>query len=438
MPSFNLQSYGHIITHLSPGPHPKNISYFLAVFLLPTALLIPPSALSHRQLCFLFLPLIWIFQVRAFSQMGCVDVLGVDLALWSYCLLAFRDPRRTFKRVRVRSNSSIAESDETKKRQVWEEEYPSDLWSRIPWVLTLMVSFRYTNWKIGEPSHDRQQPCKGLTRQKYLKMVSISTLQHYLLLDVAAAYLQTDPYFFQPISIDTPFNLSTTETPAAFAPLKLLPPRLVRASIIAAQIYAAVNILFTLPALLAVALGVLPDEWSPHTWPMFFGPFSAVSTKGIRGLWGRWWHQTNRHITSTPGRGLNNLLGISSSSNMGFAALVTSAFFFSGLTHIGLIPPQPLATDVSVNEMRLHMGALFWVQILGFGIELVVIGLLGKNTSRLPSWAARFLTLSWTAAWLCMTLPLVTLPFRGMKYWEAYPVPFSPAQALLGKGWFTW
>lgn len=434
MSSSSLQSYQHTITHVVPGPN--NISYFIAMFLLPVALLIPPSILSHRQLCFLFLPLIYAFQIHAFTQMGSIDVLGIDLALWSYNLLAFRDPRRTFRRVRVKSKSS--KLVETKGSQVWEEPYPSDLKSRIPWVLTLMVSFRFTNWKIGEPSHDSTQPGKGLPRGEFIKWMSISMLQNYLLLDVSAAYVQTDPYFFQPISIDTPFPLSTTETYAAFAPLKLLPPRLVRASAIAAQLYAAVNILFMLPALLGVVLGILPDEWSAHTWPRFFGPFSAVSTKGIRGLWGTWWHQMNRQITSTPGRGLNDLLGISTSSTLGFASLMTSAFFFSGVTHIGLIPPQPLASDVSVNEMRLHMGALFWVQIAGFGIELVVTSLLRKYISRLPSSLSRVLTLLWTASWLCVTLPLVALPFRGMNYWEAYPVPLSPAQGLLGKGWFPW
>lgn len=321
---------------------------------------------------------------------------------------------------------------------MWEEAYPADLWARIPWVLTLMVSFRYTNWKIGEASHDHAQPSKGLTRRKYLKVTSIAMLQYYLLLDVTAAYIQTDPYFFRPISIDTPFASPMPETSVVFAPLKLLPPRLVRASIIAAQLYAAVNVIFNLPALLGVALGILPGDWSPHTWPSPFGSFSAISTKGIRGLWGTWWHQVNRQIVSTPGRGFNDLLGISTSSTMGFAALVTSAFFFSGVTHIGLIPPQPLGSDVSVNEMRFHMGALFWVQIAGFGIELAVTSLLRKYISGLPPWMTRFLTLSWTATWLCMTLPLVALPFRGMNYWEVYPVPFSPAQGLLGKDWLTW
>lgn len=435
MPSSSLQVYDHIITHVVPGPN--NISYFIAFFLLPTALLIPPSILSHRQLCFLFLPLIYALQVRAFSQMGSIDVLGVNLALWSYSLLAFRDPRGTFRRVRMKSKSSMTESADAKGSQVWEEAYPSDLRSRIPWVLTLMVSFRLTNWKIGESSHDHAQPGKGLTRREFLRVVSISMLQDYLLLDLSAAYVQTDPYFFQPIGIDTPFPPSMPES-AAFAPLKLLPPRLVRASTMAAQIYAAVNLMFMLPALLGVALGILSDEWSPHTWPSFFGSFSAVSTKGIRGLWGTWWHQTSRQVTSTPGRGLNDLLGISTSSTMGFAALVTSAFFFSGITHIGLIPPQPPAPNVSVNKMRFHMGALFWVQIAGFGIELMATSLLRKYISRLPSWVSRSFALSWTATWLCMTLPLLALPFRGMGYWELYPVPFSPVQGLLGKGWFTW
>lgn len=422
-----LQFYDYFVTHITPGP--QSTSYFVAMLLLPTSLLIPPSTLSHKQLCGLFLPLIYACQLHSFIQMRAVDVLGVDLALWSFNFLAFRDPRRTFKRVRMKEKS--------------EEAYPSKLSSRISWVLTLMVSFRYSTWKIGEPSHDRTQPPKTLDRAVYLKHAFRTVAQSYFLFDLASSYVQTDPYFKYPMGIDAAFPNPTVATPRILALLRRLPPRFVRASTIAAQLYSAVSLTFALPTMLAVALhviGVLPvlEEWSPHNWPLFFGSFSVVSRQGLRGLWGSWWHQTNRQLTSTPGRALNGFLGIPTSSAMGYTSLVVSAFFFSGVTHMGLVPPEPLRTTVSANTMRCYIGAFFWAQIPGFGIELVGERVFRKIFFKPPQPIIETLVLSWTIAWLCLTLPLLGVPFRELGYWEGYPVPISPIRGLLGNGWTTW
>lgn len=432
------QSYDHTITHITPGPN--NISYILAMLLLPTALLIPPSVLRHRQLCCLFLPLIYALLLRSWSQMRSVDVLSVDLALWSFNLLAFRDPRATFKRVWVKRDSSTVSGNrrEDHSSHVWDEPYPSDLSARIPWVLAVILSFRYTHWKIGDEHHDQTQPPKTASRSTYLKKTFIVVLCNYLLLDVARSYVETDPYFFHPMSIDTPFPPFTPKIPVAFAFLRLLPPRLVRASCLAGQLCSAVNLLFNLPSLLAAAIGILPDEWSPHTWPGFFGPFSAVSTSGLRGLWGTWWHQTNRHIMSTPGRAFNKLLGISATSTAGYVSLTISAFFFSGLIHVGLVPPEPPPSEVPLHIIRLNIALFFWAQAVGFGIELLAIRLLGRFAQKLPSVVTRVVIFSWTAAWLCLTLPLITRAFIGLKYWEIYPLPTSIVQGISGNGWYRW
>lgn len=441
MPSSSSTSFDYVATHIIPLPNSP--SYFLAVLLLPTALLIPPSVLSHRTLCALFLPLIYALQLHACFKMGCVDVVMTDLALWSFHLLAFRDPRQDFKRVGLKEYSHSVKQDSKKLKkgtevEIWEQGYPADVAPRISWVLSLLLAFRFTNWKIGKATHDREQPYRGISRLEYLKKASIQILQSLILMDLAAAYIQTDPYFFKNISITTPFPPSTSSTPTALAILRHLPPWVVRMSALGAEICSAVNIMFILPALIGTAVNVLPDHWSPHTWPLIFGPFSVIIENGLRGLWGSFWHQTTRHMASVPGRALNELAGISTSSTIGYVSLVTSAFLFTGILHTGLVPLQPLKPDFSANEIRLYMASFFWVQVIGVCIELLGARIFRSISMKLPSIVRGAMVLIWTAGWLGFTLPLLAIPFRGLGYWDTYPVPVSPTQGIWGQGWFPW
>lgn len=441
MPSPFLTSFKHVATHIIPLPN--NPSYFLAVLLLPTALLIPPSVLSHRALCALFLPLIYALQLHSCFQMGCVDVVMVDLALWSFHLLAFRNPRQDFTRVGLKKYPPLVTQDSKQftkatRNEIWEQRYPADLAPRVSWVFSLLLAFRFTNWKIGNATHDREQPYVGISRGEYLKKGFIQILQSLVLMDIAATYIQTDPYFFKNINITTPFPPSTSSTPRALAILRLLPPWVVRMSALGAQICSAVNVMFILPALIGTAINVLPDHWSPHRWPLMFGPFSAIIENGLRGLWGSFWHQMTRHMASVPGRALNELAGVPTSSVIGYISLVTSAFLFTGILHTGLIPLQPLKTDFSANELRLYIASFFWVQVIGIYIELLGTRIFQSVSMKLPPVVRDTMMLIWTAGWLGFTLPLLAIPFRGLGYWDAYPFPVSPTQGIWGQGWFPW
>lgn len=434
-------SFKYVATHIVPLPN--NPSYFLALLLLPTALLIPPSVLSHRALCALFLPLIYALQLHSCFQMGCVDVITVDLALWSFHLLAFRNPREDFKRVGFKKYPPLVTQDSRKvanvtRTEIWEQGYPAEFVPRVSWVFSLLLAFRLTNWKIGKATHDRQQPCVGISRAEYLKKAFIQILQSLVLMDLAATYIQTDPYFFKNINITTPFPPSTSSTPTALAILRLFPPWVVRVSAIGAQICSAVNIMFVLPALIGTAIYVLPDHWSPHNWPLMFGPFSAIIENGLRGLWGSFWHQMTRHMASVPGRALIELAGVPTSSLVGYVSLVTSAFLFTGILHIGLVPLQPLKTDYSANELKLYTALFFWVQVIGIYIELLGTRIFRSVSVKLPSVVRDTMVLIWTAAWLGLTLPLLAIAFRGLGYWDAYPLPVSPTQGIWGQGWFPW
>lgn len=433
-----MASYDYLTAHVVPGP--QSVSYFLPTLLLISALLIPPTVLSHRQLSLLFLPLIYFCHLHAGLKIGCIDVPTVGHALWSFALLAYWDPRKSFKRIRMGdiSGGSPGKAGQTSS-QYWEQPYPPALSQRLPWVLTLLLSMRLTNWKIGDPSHDRSQPSVTMTRRAFLKHASLNLFRSYFLLDIACSYVQIDPYFFQPMAVDMALPHHFSVSHPALEWIRVIPPRLIRSATLAAQTYSSINFGFyilTIPAIALNYFGILPDEWSPQNCTTFFGSFSSVTTRGLRGIWGSWWHQMNRHMMSTPGRALNRAFGVPTSSNIGYACLVTMAFFFSGILHMGLIPPQPLRTTVSPNKMRLYLGAFFWVQIAGFAIEHI-FEKIHKNLS-LPRTVNQILVLSWLVLWLSLSLPLLTPPFREMEYWQWYPLPVSFLQGLFGSRWLMW
>ena len=369
-------------------------------------------------------------------------------------MLVCRDPRGTHRRVWVsrRSGSSDSiggarkcEGDDADEEvdAVVEEAYPTTLAKRIPWVLTLLVSLRLTGWKIGEPSHDRRQPPARMSRSAYFMRAISIAVQSYLLLDAAAFYVQTDPFFTTSgMGIDHPFPPPSAETPSWIVMLRLLPPRLVRCSMIAAQSYGAVTNMFYPPLTFMVglnAVGLLPNEWSPHTWPLPFGHFSAIPERGLRGLWGSWWHGVNRQVTATPGRWLTQISGIPTKSLTGYALLTISAFFFSGVMHMGLVPPEPEASQMSAGWIRLYVGGFFWAQILAFGFELAASKFVARFIPQALNWSVtKALVTAYTAAWLCLTLPLLAVAFQELRYWHIYPVPVSLLQGLSGKGWWTW
>lgn len=435
--------YEHLTHHVVPGPN--SYSYFVPFLLLPAALLTPPSVLSRPQLASLFLPAICACQIHSWYNAGGIDVISLDLTLWSFVLLVCRDPRQTHRRIRRLTPAAPVQEDRPGEavEEVVEEAYPEKFAKRIPWVFTLLVSLRLTGWKIGDPSHDRTQPPAGLSKSVFLKHSVNIVIQSYLILDAAAYYAKTDPYFTTSgMKVDHPFPPPSAEMAIWLVMLRLLPPRLVRCSVLAGQIYAMVAGMFYIPLTLAVglnAVGILPHEWSPHTWPLPFGHFSAVSERGLRGLWGDWWHGVNRQITAPPGRSLAQALGIQTNSLTGFALLTISAFFFSGLMHMGLIPPEPQTTQFTARWMRLHVAGFFWAQIPAFGFEVAVSKLIACFIPQALDWSAtRVVVMAWTAAWLCLTLPLLTVPFRELWYWHHYPVPMSLLQGLSGKGWWTW
>ena len=454
-----LELYEYVATHIVPGP--RSISYFIPLILLPTALSIPPSTLSRFQLSCIFLPMIYGCLAHSYIYGGGPDVISINVWIWSTVLLALQDCRESFKYVHVRSNSQPLshESKHAKEEMVpqaskrnsskigevnlVEEAYPSDLYRRICWVLTLLVSIRLSGWKIGDPYHDKNQPPPRVTRVEFLKIMARLFLLSYLVLDTAAFYSHFDAYFTQVnIGIDDPIA-PKSDAPIFFHFLEILPPRLVRCSAIAAQIFGIISfpggtLGFALITMVNWA-GLISDEWSPQSWPLFFGPFSSVRDRGIRGLWGTWWHQTMRYPTSIPGRSLAEAFGVRNRSTLDYAFRTVSAFFLSGLVHTGLVPPEPTHATIPTYQIKLHIAYFFWIQAVGFGIEMVVTKLVRlANPGFIRSRIAKFFTTIWVTLWLCLTLPILAVAMKELGYARVYPFPISFWHGLTGRGWVTW
>ncbi|KAL8912480.1 MAG: hypothetical protein Q9171_002493 [Xanthocarpia ochracea] len=366
---------------------------------------------------------------------------------WSFVLLVCYDPRTIFSRLRQHQTPDAAKNEDNQNIEgelaYRQEPYPTALSQRISWVLTLLISLRLANWKTGEASHDRKQPIKPLTRTAFCRHAVYLAFQSFIILDITSILVKEDPYFHIPsASIHSTWPPPSTELPQCLVSvLSVLPPQLMRTAIPAIQAYALITQGGSLPTIHIVmlsGLGLWPDEWSPHTWPIFFGPFSAVSQTGLRGLWGTWWHQTNRYL-STPGRALAKALSIETRSTVGYMLQIVSAFSLSGIMHMGLIPPEPRGTAMTAMEMRLYVGSFFWMQALGIGVELGVVRIFRRI---LPGWSVSPLrkagTLMWVMLWFSCTVPLLVVPFRELGYWKYPPLPISVIGWLLGRECWTW
>ena len=430
--------YHDLTHHYVPGP--QSLSYFLAPLFLFLALLVPQSTLSSKTLAALFLPVIYGSAIHAWYVIGAVEVMSVTVVLWATALLGCRDGR-TFVRVKWARNPGgqveeingftdiKAKSLEVAEHSgpITEEAHPETLRARIPWVCALLVSLRLTGWRVGDGKHDAAQPAKQLSRSAFARHALAFVLFDFLILDATFLYVRHDPYFTtSDMGIDEPFQNTHRATPTFIACMQMLPPRLLRCAILAAQVFAMVSGMFylpTLPASLLNGIGLLPDEWSPHAWPVFFGNFLSIWDRGLRGLWGGWWHQINREFVSSPGKALMEALGLPKRSLVSYALLITTSFLFSGILHMGLIPPEPLVGSMSTSGMRLHVAAFFWVQIPGIVFETMVEGAVRRcmpdDRHRLST---KTIALLWTVAWLCLVLPMLTIPFRDIGYWTTSPV----------------
>ncbi|KAI7343957.1 hypothetical protein KC354_g15417 [Hortaea werneckii] len=480
--------YDHLTHHIVPGP--QSISYLVPLVLLPTALLIPRSTLSRWYSVLLFMPIITACIAHAWWAMGGVDVISVDVLLWSLLLLVLQDPWKTFRWVvrkddgqtskrsenkvsasnsgttllgKQQSKDNVSKSERTALLQaansdeaitqaknnphfdvhkhISEQAYPESFYDRLQWVGTLLVSIRLNNWKISSPSHDRKQPPTPAFRDRlsFVLYTIFCFMRGYLVLDLTRAYISSDQYFTDPrLSITSPLPSGDVDG---------LPAQFVRAMVTGAQAWALISQMFYLPCLLPVglhALGLLADEWSPHLWPSYFGSPEEIFLHGVRGFWGKYWHQTMRWSVAGPGYAVADGLQLKVGGLVRYSLITVVAFGLSGTVHMGLVPPQPLHATVSANVIRLYVAGFFWTQPMAMLVETLGAKIMSCVTGLSP-WqkgAGRLVRLlvngMWVLMWFTLTMPLLGEAGKQMGYWRVWTVPFSLWQGLRGGGWVAW
>ncbi len=83
--------------------------------------------------------------------------------------------------------------------------------------------------------------------------------------------------------------------------LDFMSPRFVRISVLALQQYSTFTMIGAIPAVFFVTLGgvgLVDDFWGRvENWPNIMGNPIAIARSGLRGLWGRFWHQLFRNVS---------------------------------------------------------------------------------------------------------------------------------------------
>ncbi|KAF2716990.1 hypothetical protein K431DRAFT_288935 [Polychaeton citri CBS 116435] len=433
-----------------------------------------------------------------------VDVVSCNALLWSLFFLVFRDPWRDFCRLdtekphveerrfkrreklrewelygRVASPGSPAGSEseelvsQLKKKETGlptslaspgrfkarrrvafrraEYTYPGEddasILARLGWVGTLLASIRLTNWKIGLASHDKAQPPpKGFSsRRLFIVQAVISFFRGYLILDLTSAYTGHDAFFTNPaVSITSPLPPNILGA----GPVRLIPPHFIRTMVTAAQAWALISQMFYLPCLLPVCLNyfdLVPDQWSPHTWPSYFGPWRSVLKNGVRGFWGRYWHQTMRHSVAAPGYALADFMGWCEDEGglKRYALITASGFLLSGVVHMGLVPPEPLHATLEPNQIRLLVAGFFWLQALPVMVEALASRSFSKKChgSYNNPWdvnGRRIFVGIWVLFWFSFSLIPLAEAGKQLGYWRVWLVPLSIWKRLNEGTWIAW
>lgn len=297
------------------------LSHLSAVALLFSGLLIPPSKLTHIQLALTFLPPIWACHIYSWS-VG-LGFLGAVQVLWATELILFQNPRETFQvvyrkpgpsilppKLQGHQNPSGPSSDqesekEENKAQVWKQPYPANFWERCSWVFKLHISMRYVGWETdGSPNakktDDAHSQRRTQTRASWLLRNIILAMFCFLIIDATNAYQRLDPYFPAGTPIDEHFPSPLAGFLSQYG-LAFLPPRMVRILVLGVQQYATFALINRILAIVHVILGGLGvlDEWwgRVENWPMLMGNPLVVLDSGLRGFWGKGWHQLFRSVS---------------------------------------------------------------------------------------------------------------------------------------------
>lgn len=264
------------------------------------ALLTSPSKVPYRILALVFLPSILLNNAHAW-QCGLGFFAAVQ-SFWAIELLLFRHPREDFQLIHRKNIGATAkEGTKTAGNEVWKEPFPDDFWQRVWWVSKLVSSHRFIAWETGDNGSQVQswENEKGQSRGAWLLWRCLSAIWCFYVVDTMNSYQALDPYFLDGIDIDAPLPILLVGFLGNYASYWFM-PRTIRILIFGCQQCCVFSLMGSIPAILCVSLGGLgfiDDFWgNPLNWPPLMGNPLVVLQSGLRGFWGKSWHQLFRNV----------------------------------------------------------------------------------------------------------------------------------------------
>lgn len=292
---------------------------------------------------------------------------------------------------------------------------------------------RYVGWDTGSPTPNNSLPRNGRKQSRLRWLLNNMLLAGlcFLLIDATNAYQHLDPYFQIETPIDSVFTLPLSALLSRYTLGFLPPPRLVRILVLGVQQYAVFTLINRVLAILHVSFGGLGlfGEWwgGVESWPMLMGSPAVVWGSGLRGFWGRFWHQLFRNLFMSPAKALINVLGVKPKSLPAYAIRIVIAFFISGVLHAATLPRN----IYSVSPLR--YASFFWIQGVCVLLEVMVEQMLGDGKLKQRAWWKRYgagiIRLLWTVVVLYVTVPVVAdeltrvLRVMGLKPTVLLPLP---------------
>ncbi|KAK0129445.1 hypothetical protein ONS96_000017 [Cadophora gregata f. sp. sojae] len=347
------------------------------------------------------------------------------------------------------------EKDTAEWEYYW-QPYPSTFIDRFNWTSDLLINFRGPGWSWAIPPLPPFPPFiqtqlgEQVTAQSISGTSSIGLQRYdtrrelaraqlprfiagYLLLDILKILMMKDPYYiFGPNSYALPSHLSYFQD----SPTTL---RFIRQALSSLSIIVSLEMVFLLVPLLLCLLsgpsifGLRAEPWYyPTTW----GSWSNITSKGLNGLWGGWWHQTFRFIFSAPSNFLIANGYIKAGSPTAKVLAFVFAFGISGILHAGGSVSQFPSTYPT------HAPIFFMLQALGIVVQVSFCSVFHDIIKTFPGWLRKGGNLAFVVVWLFGTGGWLTDDFARGGIWLYEPIPVSFLRGLgfgdEGDGWWCW
>ncbi|KAG2119423.1 membrane bound O-acyl transferase family-domain-containing protein [Suillus clintonianus] len=244
------------------------------------------------------------------------------------------------------------------------------------WATQLCGSPRGVGWNHqvkNMPEHS------GESKQDFVYSRLMKAAKHLLWFDLAQFYIRHDP---------------ASKSAAAFASQIFI--RRILGCGACMVMYYCVGV--TIHALIS-ALIVSCTSSEPGSWPDLFGNWEDAYT--IRQFWGRTWHQFLRRFLVPFGQKMASFLGFKSGTNGSSYTQLYTAFFVSGIAHLG--------GDAVINSSRIGVSFPFFIyQALGITFEDMVIAT-ARRAGVKETKGARMVGYIWVICWFIFTaMPWVT------------------------------